>query len=74
LQQGTGQATRPGPDFEYFPSFEIARHARDPVEQLRIEQEVLAQRLAGTQPMVADDFTKRGKGGHASANARFSAA
>jgi hypothetical protein len=48
----------PGADFQHLGALKLARDRGDTVEQVLVEQEVLAQRLAGRQAMAGDHFAQ----------------
>ena len=75
-EQCPRQPARPRPDLEHFGIGQVAGNACDPRQQLRVEQEVLAQRLARVEAMARDHLAQRRQFwlGHASAAARRSAA
>ena len=60
-EQGSGQAARAGADLIDALALERARHARDPVEQLLVEDEILAQRLRRAEAVARDHFAQRRK-------------
>ena len=62
-QQSAGQPARTRPDFQHLGIGQIARNPRDPRQQLRIEQEVLPQRLARIQSVARDYLAQRGEVG-----------
>ena len=67
LEQRAGQAAWAGSDFKHRLVPQIARNRRDPVEQMRVEQEVLTQCLRGGKAVAGDDVAQRGEFGiHAS--------
>ena len=53
-QDGAGQAAGAGADLEGGLAIQGAGNGGDPVEQLFVEQEILAQRLAGSEAMARD--------------------
>ena len=57
LEKRTCQAAGAGADFIDGLSRQIAGDSRDPVQQLAIEQKVLAERLARREPVARDNFT-----------------
>ena len=59
IDQRAGQATGAGADFIDRLPFKAARHSGNAVEQLAVEQEVLAERLARGQPVTRDDIAER---------------
>ncbi|MCY1172551.1 hypothetical protein D9M73_126870 [compost metagenome] len=54
-QQGAGQAAGAGANLQHLGVVQVAGNARDPRQQLRVEQEVLPQRLARIQAITRDD-------------------
>ena len=56
-QQGAGEAARARSDFEHFPARQISGDGGDPVEQLFVEQEVLAQRLARAEAVTGNHLS-----------------
>lgn len=65
--QSAGEAARPRSHFVNPLSFERTGDAGDPVEQLLVKQEVLAERLGGIKSVPLDDFAQRRKIAHAAA-------
>ena len=57
LEKSACQAAGAWADFINGLSRQIAGDSRDPVQQLAIEQEVLAERLARREPVARDNFT-----------------
>ena len=49
----------PGADLDDRGVFERARRARDPRREIEVEQEILPERFAGRQSVLADDVAKR---------------
>ena len=60
-QQRAGQAAGSGADFQHVLALQPARNGGDAIEQLFVEQEVLAQRLGGDQPVPVDHIAQRGE-------------
>ena len=60
-QQGAGQPAGAGPDLQHRPVSQRPRHGSDPVEQILVEQEVLAQRLRCAEAMAGDNLAQRGQ-------------
>ena len=58
-EQGAGQPAGAGPDLVDALALERARDARDPVEQLLVEEEILAERLRGAEPVARDHLAQR---------------
>ena len=60
-QQRARQSAGAGADLDDGGVFERARGARDPRGEVEVEQEILAERFAGRQGMLANDLAKRRK-------------
>jgi hypothetical protein len=58
-QKGARETTRTGSDLDHRALVEWARRAGDPSRQVEVEEEVLAQPLAGVQSMSGDGLTQR---------------
>ena len=58
VEQGAGQAAGAGADFVDGGAVERAGEGGDPGEQLPVEDEILAQRLARLQPVAGDDVAQ----------------
>ena len=54
-----GQSTRARPDLIDGFVFERARNCGDSSEKLSVEDEILAERLAGLKPVASDDVAQR---------------
>lgn len=63
-EQRAGQAARARADLQHLCVFQIARDARDPRQQLRVEEKVLAKRLGGVESVPRDDVAQRWQFGH----------
>ena len=61
VEQGAGQAAGAGADFDHVPAGEVAGLARDMGNQVRVQQEMLAQLAAGIQAVAGDYLAKRGE-------------
>ena len=57
-QQCASQPAGSGANFQHCLSGEIARNCRDAGQQLLVEQEVLAERLAGREAVAGNDFAQ----------------
>src|SRR5205085_5113083 len=77
-EQGAGEAAGAGADFVDALPREIAGNPGDAVEQLLVEEEILAERLGGGEPVAGDDLPERGEAvqafGHADTARRRAAA
>ena|GEM_PF-3266249 len=62
-QDRAGQAAGAGADLERGLILDAAGNGGDPVEQLFVEQEILAKRLAGLKPMGGDHVAQRRQSG-----------
>jgi hypothetical protein len=71
-KEGAGQPAGAGPDLEDGAAAQIAGGAGDPREQLRVEQEMLAQPLVRPQPKAFDDRAQRRQIGEPLAQRRTS--
>jgi len=58
-QDGAGQAAGTRPNLEGRLVLERSGNGRDPVQQLLVQQEILAERLVRLQPMGGDDVSQR---------------
>ena len=58
-QQRARQAAGPGPDLDDGRAVERTRRAGDAAGEIEIEEEILAQRLAGVETMRGDDLAQR---------------
>ncbi len=55
IEQRAGQPARARPDLDHAAPGELARRRSDPAQQVRIEQEVLAEPLVGAQLETVED-------------------
>jgi hypothetical protein len=65
-RSSAGEAAGAGADFEDIGARKLAGNGRDAVEQLFVEQEILAERLGREQPVAGDDLAQRGSSGRES--------
>ena len=58
-EQRARQAARSGSDLDHGDAVERPRRPRDAVDEIEIEQEILAERFLGAQVVFADDVAER---------------